>query len=99
MEIISVRDKRVKALVEDPTLTKVKGLSAIEVRKISDMIAAIRVMTSPLQLRDVPGWKAHELKPGHPGKWALTVTPNYRLTFHVKQEEQQVHLLDYEDYH
>ncbi|HMO74592.1 MAG TPA: type II toxin-antitoxin system RelE/ParE family toxin [Sphingopyxis sp.] len=99
MDIISVRDKRVKALVENPSRTSVKGLDALEVRKISEMITALRVMTHPLQLLAVPSWKAHELVPGNPGKWSLTVTRNYRLTFHVDIEAQAVKLLDYEDYH
>lgn len=99
MIIVSVRDKRVKALVEDPNLTSVKGLDAREVRKITEMISAIVVMTNPIQLTAVPSWKAHELTPRHPGKWSLTVTGNWRLTFHVKLEEQEVHLMDYEDYH
>jgi len=99
MDIVSVSDKRVKKLVEDPSLTSVKGLDALEVRKISDMIAAILVMTHPLQLKSVPSWKAHELVPGHPDKWSLTVTRNYRLTFYVDHEAQEVSLLDYEDYH
>lgn len=30
MEIVSTRDKRVKALVENPKLTSVKGLDALE---------------------------------------------------------------------
>lgn len=99
MEIVSVRDKRVKALVENPRRTSVKGLDALETRKIVEMIVAIRVMTHPLQLLAVASWKAHELVPGHPGKWSLTVTRNYRLTFHVNVEAQTVSLLDYEDYH
>jgi proteic killer suppression protein len=99
MEIVSVIDKRVKALVENPNRTSVKGLDALETRKISEMIIAIIVMTNPLQLLAVPSWKAHELKPREPGKWSLTVTRNYRLTFHVDQAAQSVALLDYEDYH
>lgn len=99
MEIISVRDKRIKALVENPNRTSVKGLDALETRKIIEMIAVIRVMTHPLQLLSVPSWKAHELVPGQPGKWSLTVTRNYRLTFHVNIEAQTVSVLDYEDYH
>lgn len=99
MIIVSVRDKRVKALVEDPTRTAVRGFTALEVRKVSEMIVAIQVMDHPLQLLSVPEWRAHELKPGQPGKWALRVTPNYRLTFHVDLDNQEVRLLDYEDYH
>lgn len=99
MKIVSVNDKRVKALVENPSRTSVKGLDALETRKIVEMLMAIRVMTNPLQLRAVPSWKAHELTPGQPGKWSLTVTRNYRLTFHVNIEAQEVSVLDYEDYH
>lgn len=99
MKIISVKDKRVKALVENPARTSVKGLDALETRKIVEMIAAINVMTTPLQLRAVPSWKAHELTPGHPDKWSLTVTRNYRLTFIVDVTAQTVSVLDYEDYH
>jgi proteic killer suppression protein len=99
LKIVSIRDKRVKALVENPSRTSVKGLDALETRKIVEMIAAIKIMTTPLQLRAVASWKAHELVPGHPGKWSLTVTRNYRLTFLVDQNAQTVSVLDYEDYH
>ncbi|MYL97218.1 plasmid maintenance system killer [Novosphingobium sp. FGD1] len=99
MKIVSVRDKRLKALVDSPSRTSVKGLDALETRKIVEMIAAIKVMTSPLQLLNIPSWKAHELTPGQPGKWSLVVTRNYRLTFHVDMAAQEVRLLDYEDYH
>jgi hypothetical protein len=36
--------------------------------------------------------------PGHPGKWSLTVTRNYRLTLVVDKDAQTVGVLDYEDY-
>jgi proteic killer suppression protein len=99
MKIISVRDKRIKALVEKPNRTSVKGLDALETRKIVEMISAIVVMTNPLQLMAIPSWKAHELTPGQPDKWSLTVTRNYRLTFVVSMVRQEVTVLDYEDYH
>lgn len=99
MKIVSVKDKRIKALVEDPTLTAVRGLDRQQVGRILDMLSAIKAMTHPLQLTTVSTWRAHELKPGQPGKWSLTVNRNYRLTFLVVQEAQEVHMLDYEDYH
>ena len=99
MQIKSAIDKRVRALVERPNLTSVKGLDARETRKISDMIAAIRVADHPRQLQTVPSWKAHELKPGFPGKWSLMVTGNYRLTFRFDVATRAVTDLDYEDYH
>lgn len=99
MKIASVKDKRVKAMVEDANLTAVKGFDPFEFRKISDMIAAIRTARIPGDLRAVPTWKAHELKPGKPNHWSLTVTRNYRLTFLWVPKLGEVHFLDYEDYH
>jgi proteic killer suppression protein len=99
MKIVSVRDKRVKALVDNPELTSVKGLTLIETRKIVEMIAVITVMTHPRDFQSFPQWRAHELKPGKPGKWALMVTANYRLTFMVNVPDQEVSVMDYEDYH
>lgn len=99
MQIVSVSDKRIKKMVNDPSLTSVKGLDPFEFRRISDMIVAIRVMRHPVELTAFPQWKAHELKPGRPGVWALTVSGNYRLTFRVDIEAQEVHFLDYLDYH
>lgn len=99
MQIISVRDKRVKALVEDATLDAVKGFNAVQVRKVAAMVIAIRVMTDPAQLAAVPSWRAHELKGARKGTWSLTVTGNERLTFVVDLEAQTVSVLDYEDYH
>ena len=99
MQIVSVRDKRVKALVADETLTKVAGFTEIQVRKIVEMIAALRVMTDPAQLLAFPAWRAHPLKGNRAGVWSLRVTANDRLTFFVDVERQEVSVLDYEDYH
>ena len=99
MQIKSVSDKRVRALVEKPNLTSVKGLDARETRKISDMIAAIRVASHPRQLQTVASWKVHELTPKFPGKWSLMVTGNYRLTFYFDASTQSIRDVDYEDYH
>ena len=99
MKIASIKDRRLKALVADTTLKSVKGLEPKVVAKIGPMIDAIVAMTNPLQLRDVPAWRAHELTPGHPGKWAMTVTPNFRLTFRVDLTAQTVSDLQVEDYH
>ena len=92
MEIVSVLDRRIKKLVKNPAVTTVKGLSRADARKIM-------VMTHPLQLLAVPSWRAHELSPGRPTYWSLWVTPNFRLVFKVDIEEQEVHFLNYEDYH
>jgi proteic killer suppression protein len=99
MKITSANDKRIRALVEKPDLTKVKGFDKREVRKVSDMIAAIRVADHPRQLMTIESWKAHELKLRFPGKWSLWVTGNWRLTFWFDAEAGEASGLDYEDYH
>ena len=99
MRIVQVIDKRVKALVEDATLTSVKGFNRVQVRKVSDMIAAIKVVAEPMQLAINLAWRVHQLKGERWGTWSLTVTGNERLTFAFDAEEGTVALLDYEDYH
>lgn len=99
MEIKTVLDRRIKKLVESPNSTSVKGLDAQQTRRIIEMLGALRIMQHPLELRAVPSWRAHELVPGRPNVWSLTVNRNFRLTFLVKIDEQEVHLLDLEDYH
>lgn len=99
MQIVSVKDKRVKALVENPSRTSVKGLDKRATRKIADMIVAIAAASHPRQLQSVPAWRVHELIPGQPGKWAMTVTGNYRLTFHFSAPPPVAAHLDFEDYH
>ena len=99
MRIISVRDKRIKSLIEAPNAATVKGFDPMEVRKLGPMIVAIQAMTHPHQLMSVPSWRAHELSGIEAGVWSLTVTRNYRLTFFVDLTAQTVSLLDYQDYH
>ncbi len=99
MRIVSVRDKRIRSLIDAPDLKSVKGLDPMEVRKLGPMIVAIQAMTHPNQLASVPSWRAHELTGSEVGIWSLTVTRNYRLTFFVNVAEQTVTLIDYRDYH
>jgi len=74
MQIVSVRDKRVAAIVENDTLTSVKGFTALEVRKIVEMVIALKVMTDPAQLYAFPTWRAHTLTGDRAGAWSLRVT-------------------------
>jgi toxin HigB-1 len=46
---------------------------------------------------DVPGFKLHPLKGSLKGRWAISVSGNWRLTFEFRDGD--VHLIDYEDYH
>ena len=45
----------------------------------------------------VPGYRLHPLKGKMKGRWSISVSGNWRLTFEFKDGD--VYLLDYEDYH
>ena len=99
MKIVSVKDKRVRKLVQDPSLTAVKGLDAFQVKRIAEQIVAIRFMTHPAQLAPLyPHWKPHAWK-GRPNVWSLDVTGNWRLVFEVDIPAQEVRFLDLIDPH
>lgn len=44
-----------------------------------------------------PGYRLHPLKGSLSGRWSITVTANWRLTFEF--ENGNVYILNYEDYH
>jgi proteic killer suppression protein len=60
------------------------------------LLAALDTAQS-IQDMNVPGFKLHPLKGRLKGRWAISVSGNWRLTFEFR--EGDVHLLDYEDCH
>ena len=50
-----------------------------------------------IQDMDIPGFRLHPLKGKLKGRWAISVSGNWRLTFEFRDGD--VYLLDYEDYH
>jgi toxin HigB-1 len=46
---------------------------------------------------DIPGYQLHELKGNRKSHWAISVNGNWRLTFQFYDND--VYVLDYEDYH
>lgn len=45
----------------------------------------------------IPGFRLHSLKGEWDGRWAISVSGNWRMTFEFR--EGNAHVLDYEDYH
>lgn len=97
MEIYTIKHKSIKILMDAKPKASVKGLSPQDAAKIRKQISALQGADHPNDLRTFAGWNVHELIPGYPGKWALTVTGNYRLTFNLV--DRAIHDLDFEDYH
>ena len=46
---------------------------------------------------DLPGYRLHPLKGDQKGRWAISVTGKWRMTFRF--EDNDVHELDLENYH
>ncbi len=46
---------------------------------------------------DIPGFNLHMLKGKLKGRWSISVSGNWRITFEFR--EGNAFILDYEDYH
>jgi proteic killer suppression protein len=46
---------------------------------------------------DIPGFKLHPLKGKLKGRWSISVSENWRVTFEFR--DGNAYVLDYEDYH
>jgi proteic killer suppression protein len=46
---------------------------------------------------DIPGFKLHMLKGRLKGRWSISVSGNWRITFEFR--DGNAFVLDYEDYH
>ena len=74
-----------------------KGLVG-DVARIRKMLAFIDAAGSFDELAAPPNYGLHELVGDKAGRWAMTVTKNWRLTF-IKIDEMTIDDLNLEDYH
>lgn len=74
-----------------------KGLVG-DVNRLRKMLAFIDAAASFDELAVPPNYGLHELVGDKAGRWAMTVTRNWRLTF-IKLDEYSIAELDLEDYH
>lgn len=93
MEIASIRHKALRRLVEEG---RTKGV--MEAERLIDMIAFMVAADSFDELTVPPNFGFHPLTGDRKGRYAMTVTKNWRLTF-TKTDDSTVADLDLEDYH
>ena len=85
-----------------------KGLKRLyETGKTSDVqtahVSRLRMQLTALDTAqdindmDVPGFKLHILKGKLKGRWSISVSGNWRITFEFR--DGNAFVLDYEDYH
>ena len=60
------------------------------------MLGRLAAATSPKDM-DLPGLRLHPLKGRLKGRWSVTISGNWRVTFTF--EGKDAALVDYEDYH
>jgi len=94
MEIDSIAHKGLRRFFETGNA---KGLVG-DVTRIRKMLAFIDAAGSFDELAVPPNYGLHELVGDKAGRWALTVTKNWRLTF-VRIDEATIADLNLEDYH
>ena len=93
MKIVSIRHKGLARFVEKGDASR---LDRRIVGKLRVQITFLSGMAHSDEFRDLGFWKAHLLSDD---RWSFHVTANYRLTFAVDDEKQEIRILDLEDYH
>ncbi len=94
MDIESITHKGLRRFVETGNA---KGLVG-DANRIRKMLAYIDAVGSFDELAAPPKYGLHELVGDRAGRWAMTVTKNWRLTF-IRIDETKIADLDLEDYH
>jgi proteic killer suppression protein len=91
--IKSFRHKGIQSFFEKGSKS---GIQAHHAEKLRLQLAALDHAKGPDDLA-VPSWRLHPLHRDLEGHWSLTVNGNWRLTFRFENED--VVLVDYQDYH
>ena len=72
------------------------GLAAGQVRKLADQLDMLEAAETITDMGK-PGWRLHPLKGAQQGRWAISVSGNWRLTFEFINGN--AYTVNYEDYH
>ncbi|MCW5969272.1 MAG: type II toxin-antitoxin system RelE/ParE family toxin [Blastocatellales bacterium] len=91
-----IRTIRHKGLRKYYETGSTSGIQAAHAGRLRLQLGALET-AQIIQDMDIPGFRLHPLKGKLKGRWAISVSGNWRLTFEFKDGD--VHLLDYEDYH
>ena len=94
MDIESITHKGLRRFFETGNAKGLVGDTA----RIRKMLAFIDAAGSFDELAVPPNYGLHELVGDKTGRWAMTVTKNWRLTF-IKIDEETIADLNLEDYH
>jgi toxin HigB-1 len=91
--IVSFRHKGLEQRYRDGSK---RGLEAAHVPKLMRILSALDVAQTAADLA-IPSFRTHPLKGDLTGLWSIWVNGNWRVTFRFV--ENDVELVDYQDYH
>ena len=91
--IASFRHRGLEALYDGRTARRV---ASEHVRKLTDILPALDRCRDPEGM-NLPGFRLHELKGRQKGRYAVSVSGNWRVTFRF--EDASAVDVDYVDYH
>lgn len=91
--IQSFRHKGLRKLFESGGTS---GVQASHAKRLRMQLAALDTAQS-IEDMNIPGFALHPLKGEMRGRWSISVSGNWRLTFEFK--DGNAYVLDYEDYH
>ena len=94
MDIESITHKGLRRFFETGNAKGLLGDTA----RICKVLAFINAVGSFDELAVPPNYGLHELVGDKTGRWAMTATKNWRLTF-IKIDEETIADLNLEDYH
>lgn len=75
-----------------------KGIQSIHANRLRLILNRLNLMET---LNDVnfPSARLHPLKGNLKNLWSVTVQANWRITFEFDEENSDVYIVDYQDYH
>lgn len=75
-----------------------RGIQAIHATRLRLILNRLNLMTEIKDL-DIPSLRLHRLKGDMSNLWSLTVQANWRITFEFDEKDENVYVVDYQDYH
>lgn len=72
------------------------GIQPEHASKLRRILTVLETAQVPDDM-DLPGYRLHSLQGNRQGVWSVRVNGNWRITFRFT--EQNIELVDYEDYH
>lgn len=75
---------------------RVSGIQPSHAKRLRMQLAVLDTARSVIDV-DMPGFALHRLKGSMSGRWAISVSGNWRVTFEFR--EGDAYVLDYEDFH